>query len=107
MDFERKLDFNKYDKYGQVISPGDICVRITKDGQYSRNLEFCLYKGVTRGSKATGKFGRFITPKGESSIKHSNVVFAFDPMGKRRSQTDEVNEMVRKFYEGVKHEKSI
>lgn len=102
MSSEKRLDFNKYDKYGQLLTPGDICIRQTKDGPYRRNIEFVLYKGVGKGS-VTGEYGRFITTEGESSIKHSSVIFAFDPLSERRARTDEIKKITSKYYTGEKN----
>lgn len=83
---------NKIDGAGNVIKPGDVCIRHMKG-----KLEYIIYKKeVWGGQGSKGEFGRFVTNSGETSIKLSNVLFAFDPMGKRRP---EVREIIRKFYE--------
>lgn len=90
------LSFRKYDKLGAEIKPGDICA-------YSRNkiIEFVIYIGETRGNASTGKFGQFYTTEGKVSLKHTSVVFMFDPLSKRRNNSEAVNLLVRKFYEGL------
>ena len=91
------LSFRKYDKLGAEIKPGDICA-------YSRNkiIELVIYIGETRGNASTGKFGQFYTTKGKVSLKHTSVVFMFDPLTKRRNNSEDISKLVRKFYEGVK-----
>ena len=97
----------KRDKYGQELTPGCVCVRVRKNAwprtndEPRQNLEFCVYKGVTRGSKSTGKFGRFITANGEVSIRHGGVVFVFEPSSERRAKTEEITKLVRSYYESV------
>ena len=94
-------NFKKLDKKGQELNPGDVCVRLVRTGPYSQNLEFIVYKGEVFGGKGSkGEFGRFITPSGQSSIKYSSVVFVFEPVGERRSESDEVQTVLRKYYEG-------
>lgn len=96
------LDFRKYDALGAEIKPGDICVRGTKSG-----IEPVIYRGeTTANGKSTGKFGRFYTAKGKTSIRYSNVIFAFDPVGDRRNKSEEVQLLTRKFYEGTAKGKS-
>lgn len=89
--------WSKRDKDGQILQEGDVCVRaITKKS----GIEFCVYKGEAWGGNGSkGEFGRFITPGGVRSIKYTSVLFAFDPMGKRRANTDEVKQLIREFYE--------
>lgn len=87
------LDLKRYDKYGQEILPGDICVRSKRD-----KIEIVIYKGDTRGK--TPNYGRFLSPEGNTTIKFSGVVFAFDPMGKRRNQSKEVKQLIKKYYTG-------
>lgn len=91
------LDFRKYDKLGTEIKPGDICA-------YSRNklIEPVIYIGGTKGNASTGKFGQFYTTKGKISLKHTSVIFMFDPLSKRRNNSEDISKLVRKFYEGVK-----
>ena len=88
--------WHKKDAYGQVLQPGDVCARAINN-----KVELVVYKGESwGGSKSKGEFGRFITPSGNRSIKHSSVVFAFDPMGERRAKAEQVTKLVREFYEG-------
>lgn len=95
----------KRDKYGQELTPGCVCIRVRKskwpntDDKPRQQLEFCVYKGVTRGNKSTGKFGRFITTKGEVSIRHDSVVFVFEPSSERRAKTEEITNLIRSYYE--------
>lgn len=87
----------KRDRDGQVLHEGDVCVRITRPGHIP---QFCVYKGESYGKKGgKGEYGKFITPDGVTSIKYTSVLFSFDPMGKRRADTEQVREMTRKFYE--------
>lgn len=90
------IDFNKYDALGQKLHPGDVCIRRFKHS----GMEFCIYKGVTKGARATGKFGVFITPQGKTSLKLANVVFVFNPFGNRRASTDDINKIIKNYYEG-------
>lgn len=87
------LNLKRYDKYGQEMRPGDVCARSNRD-----KVELVLYKGDAYGK--TGDYGRFITPQGVVSLKFTSVALAFDPMGKRRTQADEVKALVRQYYEG-------
>ena len=90
--------FKTHDGQGQELNPGDVCVRVNKTNKSS--LEFCIYRGDSwGGSKSKGQFGRFVTPTGTRSIKYTSVVFAFDPMGKRRAKTEQVTEVMKQFYE--------
>ena len=91
------LDFSKYDMLGAEIRPGDICVVYTKQG-----IKPVIYIGGTRGNASTGKFGRFYTPEGKSSIRYSSVIFAFDPLGERRNNSETISKLLRKYYEGVR-----
>lgn len=95
-------NFSKVDSQGQELNPGDVCVRMVKDGKFNKSkLEFCVYKKASWGGKnSEGKFGRFETPNGPRSIKYSSVLFVFDPINKRFSQSREAKECTRKFYEG-------
>lgn len=92
----------KKDSLGQDIFPGDVCIRQVKDKRkFNSTIEFCVYKGDSwGGSESKGEFGRFITPSGTRSIKYTSVVFAFDPMSKRRATSNQITELVREFYEG-------
>ena len=84
--------WKKQDRYGQVIHPGDICVY---------NNKFVIYiKDSWGGQKSKGEYGRFETEAGTRTIKYTNVVFAFDPMGERRNQSTTIKGLCRKFYEG-------
>lgn len=98
--------FKKKDAYGQVLNPGDVCVRLKRDKKkMSSSLEFCIYERESWGGESSkGEFGRFITPQGTRSIKYTSVVFAFDPMGERRNKSNEVTNITREFYEGKRHE---
>lgn len=95
--------WSKRDSSGQVIHPGDVCVRIVRDDRNFNkgSLEYCVYKGEAwGGSGSKGEYGRFITSGGNRSIKYTSILFAFDPMGKRRASTEEIRELTKKFYEG-------
>lgn len=97
------MNFRKHDSIGQVLTPGDVCVRLVKDNRNFNKgaLEFCVYKGDTWGGKGSkGEFGRFITPQGVRSLKYTSIVFAFDPMSKRRATSNQITELIREFYEG-------
>ena len=97
----KRMGLKKLDKKGQQLFPGDVCVRLGRAGPYSQNLEFIVYKGEVFGGKGSkGEFGRFITSTGMTSIKYSSVVFAFDPVGDRRSEADEIKTVLKKYYEG-------
>lgn len=86
------LSFKRYDKYGQEIFPGDVCARSKRD-----KIELIVYKGDAYGR--TNKYGRFISPEGQITVKFTSVAFAFDPMGSRRSKANQVNELVQQYYE--------
>lgn len=88
--------WDKKDKYGQVIKPGDMCMVAGKDG-----IKFCLYKHeVKRSTK--GEYGRFITKSGVVTLKFTGVVFVFDPITDRRGRTEETTELTRRFYEDIR-----
>ena len=88
--------FDRHDTYGQIINPGDVCAAVVKN-----NIHLVVYKGDSWGGKhSKGDFGVFITPNGTSSLKYNNIVFAFDPMGKKRSMAREIQSGVREYYEG-------
>lgn len=88
--------FDKHDKYGQVIKPGDVCAAVVQN-----KVHLVVYKGDSWGGKhSKGEFGVFITPQGQSSLKYKGVVFAYDPMGERRSMAREIQSGVREYYEG-------
>lgn len=89
------LSHKKYDRYGNHIRPGDICTRSKED-----RVEYVIYKGEVFGSKTgKGEFGRFLTVDGQTSLKYTSVVFAFDPLSKRRPTAKEVTRLIKKFYE--------
>ena len=96
-----RLDFSKYDKYGQKLTPGSVCVRLVKDN-YKSTVEFCIYEREVTGSKSKGTFGRFITPTGTRSLKYTSVIYVFDTMNETRAKTPEIVEMTKQYYEGVK-----
>lgn len=83
----------KEDKYGEPIHPGDVCVWDSR---------LVIFVKPSWGAKGVskGEYGKFISDTGMVSVKYKNVVFAFDPMGKRRNQSKEVTGLCRKFYEG-------
>lgn len=88
------LDFRKRDKYGQELSPGDIVAISRKD-----KVELLIYKeGVYGGKKNGGQYGRFESVDGPTTVKYRNVAFAFDPMGKRKADTEQVRKLIRRFY---------
>jgi len=92
-----RLDFRKYDAIGAELKPGDVCVWYSK-----RGLVPVVYRGETRGNGNTGKFGRFYTPQGKCSVRYTSVIFAFDPLSDRKNDSEAINKLVRKFYEGLK-----
>lgn len=97
------MNFDKKDATGQVIHPGDVCVRVIRDGRKfnKSSLEFCVYSKPSWGGKGSkGEYGQFITPHGKSSLKFTSVIFAFDPMGERRNKSEQVAKLAREFYEG-------
>lgn len=86
---------DKRDGMGQLLHPGDVCARSLND-----KVELVVYREDTwGGSKSKGEFGRFITPNGNRSLKFSSVVFVFDPLSDRRSRTDSVVSITKRFYE--------
>lgn len=90
----------KKDKHGQFIYPGDVCVRLHRSSQGTTELQFVSFdKPAWGGEGSKGEYGRFITPSGPSSIKYSSVVFAFDPIGKRKNNSPQVKQVVSEFYE--------
>lgn len=95
-------NFKKHDGQGQELNPGDVCVRLVKDNRNfnKSSLEFVVYRGESwGGSKSKGQFGRFSTPHGTRSLKHTSVLFVFDPMGKRRAKSEQVTQVMKQFYE--------
>ncbi len=83
------------DGLGNVIKPGDVCVRSTRSGK----PEYCVFVGSVWGGKSSGgAYGRFITQSGFTSIKYTNVLLAFDPMSERRASNG-IKALVRRFYE--------
>lgn len=87
------LDFRKLDALGAEIRPGDVCFWASKNG-----LEPVIYRGETRGN---GKFGRFYTSEGKTTVRYSSVIFAFDPLSKRRNNSETIAKLIRKQYEGI------
>ena len=83
----------KRDKYGAVLTPGDVCVWGSKNGAI-----ICVYVGDTRGSSSTGRYGSFHTPVGLKSIAYKNIVVAYDSMGQRIINHDITKKLMRKFY---------
>ena len=84
----------KRDKYGAVLTPGDVCVWGSKVGAI-----ICVYAGDTQGSSSTGRYGRFHTPIGIKSIAYKNIVVAYDPMGSgERVSHDISKKLLREFY---------
>ena len=92
------LNFSKKDAYGQVLKPGYVCARPTKN----KGVEFCVYKGEVNGSKSKGTFGKFLTDSGTTSLKYTSVVFAYDPITGATSQAEGVGRLIRRFYEDVR-----
>ena len=88
--------FIKKDRYGQALTPGCVCILWRRKG----GPQFCVYKGGTRASTATGKFGRFIIDSGEVSVKYDNVIFVFEPTSERRANTEIITNLTRRYYEG-------
>ena len=83
------------DGAGNIIKPGDICVRSTRSGK----PEYCVFVGSVWGGRASaGEYGRFLVDSGATSVKLSNVLLAFDPMSERRP-TQKALALVRRFYE--------
>lgn len=82
----------KRDKYGAVLSPGDVCVWGSKAGAI-----ICIYAGQSKGGK-TGRFGEFHTPIGRKSIAYKNIVAAYDSMGNRVMNHDITKRLMREFY---------
>ena len=88
--------WTKLDKYGYPIQAGDVCAISLND-----DVQLAVYKSDSWGGpNSKGEYGRFITPTGVRTLKHSNVVFVFDPLGKRRSTAKLVQTMIQEFYEG-------
>lgn len=82
----------KRDKYGAVLTKGDICVWGSKAGAI-----ICLYAGTAPGGK-TGQYGSFHTPVGLKSIAYKNIVLAYDSMGNRVVNHDISKRLMREFY---------
>ena len=91
------LNFNKHDAYGQVLKPGDVCVRSTRS-----RLEFCVYKGESRGNNSKGTFGRFITDSGITSLKFTSVIFVFDGTSSEGRRSKEAIPLIRRYYEDIR-----
>jgi len=92
------LNFNKTDKYGQVIKPGDVVAYHNK----FKGVELVVYQEEAGGSKAKGTYGRFITDTGITSIKYSSVAFVFDSLYQRRASGREVRKAIKRYYEGIR-----
>ena len=82
----------KRDKYGAILTPGNVCVWGSKEGAI-----ICVYAGSARGG-TTGEFGRFHTPVGEKSIAYRSVVAAYDSMGQRIVNHEITKKLMRDFY---------
>lgn len=79
--------FKKYDGGGNELKVGDLCVR-----HVNGKLEYVVYKKeVWGGAKSKGEFGRFVSIRGETSIKFSNVLLA--------TNRAKAIEIIRKYYE--------
>ena len=86
---------NNYDSQGNIIKPGDVCARCTRNG----STNYCVFLGSAwGGSNSNGDYGRFISDTGKCSIKFSNIIFVLDPLGER-IPTEGYKELVRTFYE--------
>ena len=84
-----------HDSYGNVINPGDICIRNLRSG----GCEYIVFVGSVWGGKTSlGEYGRFLNRDGFTSIKYSNVLLAFDHVSDRRAKIG-IDELVRRFYE--------
>lgn len=78
--------FSSRDSAGNVLTGGDICVRVHKG-----KVEYVVYKKPVWGSKSSkGEYGRFITHDGESTIKFKNVLSTKKPRAM---------ELIRRYYE--------
>lgn len=87
--------WEKSDRYGQVIKPGDVCARSRND-----KVELVIYKEEVFGGKGSkGEYGRFYSLSGPVTIKYSSVVFVCDPIHGKANQSEPVRELVRKYYE--------
>lgn len=82
----------KRDKYGAVLTPGDVCVWGSKAGAI-----ICIYAGDAPGGM-TGRYGSFHTPVGLKSIAYKNIVAAYDSMGNRIINHDITKRLMREFY---------
>lgn len=83
------------DGVGNIICPGDICIRSLRNGK----CEYIIFvDSVWGGETSKGEYGRFISTRGFTSIKYSNVLLAFDPMSTRTASVG-IAELTRKFYE--------
>lgn len=84
----------KRDKYGAILSPGDVCVWGSKAGAI-----ICVYAGGTNGNAASGRYGRFHTPIGIKSIAYKNIVIAYDPMGSGKRVSHDISKrLLREYY---------
>lgn len=83
------------DGAGNVIHPGDVCVRNLRGS----SCEYIVFvDSVWGGKNSKGEYGRFLNRNGFTSIKYRNVLLAFDPVSERRAKIG-INELVRNFYE--------
>lgn len=90
----------KQDKYGQDIYPGDVCVRMARKTDAGPVLEFVVFeKPAWGGEGSRGEYGRFVTTDGRTSIQYKSVIFAFDPIGKRRNRSKQVQSVIAGYYE--------
>lgn len=90
--------WTKKDAYGQVLHPGDVCAAIVND-----KIALVVYKEDSWGGKdSKGEYGRFLHSGTKRTLKYSSVIFAFDPMGKRRSMAEVIQRSIRQYYEGEK-----
>ena len=88
-----RQSLTKRDKYGAIISPGDVCVWGSKAGAI-----ICVYAGNSPGGR-TGQYGSFHTPIGIKSIAYRNIVIAYDPMGTgERVSHDIAKQLLRSYY---------
>lgn len=83
----------KRDKYGAILTAGDVCVWGSKAGAI-----ICVYAGNAPGGM-TGKYGSFHTPVGKKSIAYKNIVIAYDPMGSGERVSHDISKrLLREFY---------
>lgn len=92
------MPFKKYDAHGQPLTVGDVVARSNRG-----RVELLVYKGESWGGKnSKGEFGRFLGDDGQITVKYNNVIFVFDPMSQRRAKSNQINILIREFYEGKK-----